>query len=303
MWIKKGNIFNKHHAQLPVVDTYNDFYRIYYSTRINGKSVPLFIDVDKKDPSKIIYKKPDLFPILQLGKPGSFDHDGIMPTEIITVSPGCKFLYYVGWSKRKDVPYHNSLGLAISYDDGNSWYKFSEGYGPILSNSFKEEGFIGTVGILREKVDFWRMWYSSCKWEKINGKFEPIYGIKLAISKDGIHWQTHNHMSLSLEEDEGGISSARIYKTNEDIYVMYFSVRKQSDYRTNPNNTYRIQCATSSDGRFWDRDFQNVIELGNDGWDSEMTAYPYIINDKFGKRMFYNGNGFGKTGIGYCNYE
>ena len=46
-WDKKGNIFNKHHAQVPVVDTYDDFYRIYYSTRIDGKSNPLFIDVDK----------------------------------------------------------------------------------------------------------------------------------------------------------------------------------------------------------------------------------------------------------------
>ena len=53
MWIKKGNIFNKHYAQLPVVDEYDDFYRIYYSTRIDGKSNPMYIDVDKSNPSKI----------------------------------------------------------------------------------------------------------------------------------------------------------------------------------------------------------------------------------------------------------
>ena len=46
-WIKKQNIFNKHHAQLPVVDEYDLFYRLYYSTRIEGKSQPMFIDIDK----------------------------------------------------------------------------------------------------------------------------------------------------------------------------------------------------------------------------------------------------------------
>ena len=53
MWNKKGNIFNDHHSQVPVVDEYDNFYRIYYSTRIEGKSNPMFVDVDKEDPNKI----------------------------------------------------------------------------------------------------------------------------------------------------------------------------------------------------------------------------------------------------------
>lgn len=49
MWTKQGNIFNEHHAQLPVVDTtYNDTYKIYYSTRDDkGRSIPMFINVFK----------------------------------------------------------------------------------------------------------------------------------------------------------------------------------------------------------------------------------------------------------------
>ena len=53
-WIKKQNIFNKHHAQLPVVDEYDLFYRLYYSTRIEGKSQPMFIDIDKNNPNLIL---------------------------------------------------------------------------------------------------------------------------------------------------------------------------------------------------------------------------------------------------------
>jgi hypothetical protein len=45
------------------------------------------------------------------------------------------------------------------------------------------------------------------------------------------------------------------------------------------------------------------LELSNEGWDSEMIAYPYIINIKGKSVMFYNGNSFGKTGFGYAVLE
>ena len=115
MWTKKGLIFSDHHAQLPVCDILSDRIRIYYSTRIDGKSAPMFIDVDRVEPSKIIRKSAE--PILAWGKLGSFDRFGIMPTEIITWK-GQKWMYYIGWSRRLDVPFHNTLGLAVSKDNG-----------------------------------------------------------------------------------------------------------------------------------------------------------------------------------------
>jgi hypothetical protein len=40
-----------------------------------------------------------------------------------------------------------------------------------------------------------------------------------------------------------------------------------------------------------------------EGWDSVMCAYPSVV-DAGGKRlMFYNGNGFGQSGIGYAVLE
>ena len=83
MWLKQGNIFNKHWAQLPVVDIQNDnFWRIYYSNRINNKSLPKYFDVEKGNPSKILQHCEE--PILPLGELGTFDQAGVMPAEIIT---------------------------------------------------------------------------------------------------------------------------------------------------------------------------------------------------------------------------
>ena len=46
-------------------------------------------------------------------------------------------------------------------------------------------------------------------------------------------------------------------------------------------------------------DNKNVIEIGKKGqWDGEMIAYPYVIKYKNQKFMFYNGNAYGKEGVG-----
>ena len=298
MWNKKGNFFNEHHSQVPVVDEYQNFYRIYYSTRIDGKSNPMFIDVDKEDPSKILNKSEK--PILKLGNRGSFDWAGVMPTEIITLGD-TKFLYYIGWSLRMDVPYHNNLGLAISRDNGNSWKKISDG--PVLSTSYLEPGYVGTVSILIEN-GVWRMWYLSClNWVESEVGLEPTYDIKYAESKDGINWVPLGITCIPLTNDEGGISSQRVIKIN-DKYHMWYSVRNKTDYRKNIKNSYRIKKSTSNDGLSWikEDDVELDIDL-NSSWDNIMVCYPFIVQKENKLIMFYNGNEFGKTGIGYAVKE
>jgi len=34
------------------------------------------------------------------------------------------------------------------------------------------------------------------------------------------------------------------------------------------------------------------------GWDSEMICYPHVFEHNGEKHMLYNGNGYGKSGIG-----
>lgn len=291
MWLKQKNIFNQHHAQVPVVDILTNSYRVYYSTRLEGKSLPMFIDVDKITYEVInITKKP----LLDLGKPGSFDWAGIMPTEIVTVGD-LKYLYYIGWSLRHDVPYHNNLGLAVSKDNGITWEKYSSG--PVFSTCAKEPGYIGTVSIVREKNQ-WNMWYLSCRdWIEHEGKMEPTYDVRFAKSYDGVTWDPQSiRPVVSLENEEGGISSARVIKTSYDDYIMYFSVRNKINYRTNKEDSYRIKSAYSKNGLDWKRENQIVIDVSKEGWDDFMTCYPYVADTV----MFYNGNGFGKTGIGYA---
>jgi len=236
-------------------------------------------------------------PILKLGQKGFFDWAGIMPTDIITVN-GVKYLYYIGWSLRQDVPYHNSLGLAISVDDGKTWEKTSKG--PIFTTSIDEPGYVGTVEVLYED-DIWHMWYSSCqKWIENDGKMEPIYDIKYASSIDGITWKPSGQICIPLTEQEGGISSCRVIKY-EDHYKMWYSVRDKLNYRDNPIHSYKIKSAKSKNGINWIKNNYPELDVSeNEKWDSQMVCYPYVIDNQNELIMFYNGNNFGNTGIGYA---
>jgi hypothetical protein len=288
MWTKQGNIFNEHHAQLPVVDIYSDTYKIYYSTRNeSGCSIPMCVYVFKNDLKKYL---PPIKINLELGKVGMFDHYGIMPTDIITLDDGTKYLYYIGWSLRKDIPYHNTLGLAISKDGGVNWEKYSEG--PIFNSSTQEPGFIGTAKVFKDK-DKWSMYYLSCReWIKGENKLEPKYDIKLAISINGIDWIPTNQTIIPLEENEGGIASFQMINNKA-----WFSVRGAVSYRNNVKESYKIKTSTLVEEK-WIRDKHIELDISPNGWDSEMVAYPYIIKEKNKLIMFYNGNEFGKSGIG-----
>ena len=283
-------------AQVPVVDdSYSDKFRIYYSSRDDrNRSMPFYVDVCRKDPSRVLFQCKT--PVLQRGKVGSFDWAGVMPTEIIEVE-GRKYLYYIGWSQRVDVPYHNSIGLAVS-EDGENFKKVSEG--PIFTTSRLEPGYVGTISVVHEDSHF-NGYYLSCRdWVRSGDRYEPIYDIKLATSKDGIDWTPTGITCLSLEENEGGISQACVRRLKSGLLEMHFSSRGKVDYRENKSVSYRIRRAISEDGVHWKRCPGISLDISGEGWDSEMTAYPYLVSDKNFDFIFYNGNGFGQSGMGYA---
>lgn len=298
MWLNRINIFNKHHAQVPVVDVnYKDFWRVFYSKRIDGISYPFYIDVEKGNPSNVLFESKN--PILKLGNVGTFDVAGIMPTEIIKIGSK-KYLYYIGWTNRKDVPYHNSVGIAISNDGGDNWIKMSEG--PVFSTSYKEPGFIGTISVFYENKIFHGYYLSCREWKTFNDKIEPIYDIKYATSDNGIDWEPMGEC-IPLESGEGGLSKASVIKSNNKYY-MWYSVRMETDYRENSNMSYRIRCAESHDLINW----KKISTLGLDidlksNWDNIMVEYPHVVKHDDILYLFYNGNGFGKTGIGYATIK
>ena len=303
-WKKRGLIYQpkpkfewmQSHAQAPVVDKINNNrLRIYFGTRdCNNRTLTSFIEVNADNPSQIVYEHNK--PILDFGRLGTFDDSGIMPSDIVSVD-GKKYLYYMGWNKGGNTSYRIANGLAVSIDGGVTFKKISEG--PIMDRSFDDP--LG-VSIQRVIIDsgVWKTWYLSFSaWDIVDGITEPYYTIKYAESRDGIYWNTNNKECLPTSFREA-IAAPFVIK-KKDKYIMWYCYRLGVNYRSDPSQSYSIGYAESIDGIAWERmDEKSGISKSSKGWDSKMIEYPYIYNDKNRSYLFYNGNGFGKTGFGYA---
>jgi hypothetical protein len=82
---------------------------------------------------------------------------------------------------------------------------------------------------------------------------------------------------------------------------MWYAVRKSTDYRENPQNSYRIKCAKSDDLIHWEKiQFMGLDIDHTPSWEDQMVEYPHVFEYQNEIYMFYNGNGFGDTGFGYA---
>ena len=287
----------KTHAQVPTPLVGDGFIRVYFASRPERSlSLTSFVDLDSDDPSRVLRVNPD--PILEPGRPGTFDEHGIMPS--CAIRDGARvFLYYSGWSRGASVPYTNSTGLAISEDGGLSFTKIGEG--PILAKSLRDP-FSATSPVVLKDGGEWHMWYcSGTGWLQIDGKYEHTYDIKHARSSDGINWVPLGEPAVGQRAEDEAITRPWVVK-REDGYDMWFCYRGSHSFRDG-EEAYRIGYAHSGDLRSWERaDEQAGIGPSEDGWDSKMVAYPAVVSVKGRMLMFYNGNGFGAEGFGYASW-
>jgi len=309
LWKKLGRIFIpqnvtgrpwlKQFAQAPAALIYDNFVRIYFSCRPepdqNGQyvSYSAFVDFDRSNLFEIVNIAEE--PILGLGKRGTFDEFGTYPVSVIR--DGILVIaYYGGWTRCESVPFNVAIGMAKSKDGGKKFERIGDG--PILSYS-PDEPFVLSGPKIRLFNDIYYLWYiAGSKWVLDNGRPEPVYKIRMAISRDGLEWTkvNKNLIENELEEDEAQASPDVFYY--EGKYHMFFCYRRSKQYRGKENG-YRIGYAVSDDLINWVRnDEQAGINISEDGWDSEMISYPHVCEIDGKLFLFYLGNGVGKEGFG-----
>jgi predicted GH43/DUF377 family glycosyl hydrolase len=304
-WIKKSLILSEATAlgfgiantQVPFAIKLNKKIRIFFGARekIGGPAGVYYIDVRSDQPDKILYVHGK--PILNRGKIGSFDQDGVLPVCIKKIGTDF-YMYYGGFSKMASSAHFCMMGLAISKDDGKSFLRISEG--PTLPISRIDPILIGSADIVYDD-GIWHMIYTSgTKWSNVGGSMEISYTLKYSYSKDGIDWVPTGHIVLPQETDYDAYAKPSIFRY-KGKFVMYFSKRQIINYREKGVSAYSLGYATSDNLIDWVRDDNQAgIEASTSGWDSEMICYPNVIEIDGRYLMFYNGNGFGRSGIGYA---
>lgn len=294
-WQKKGIIIRPQkslwwmhtHAMLPTLDHIkNDIFKVYFSGRDKNNISHIghvVIEVKKKIKVLSYTKEPDLSP----GDLGCFDDNGVTPSWMINHNRK-KYLYYIGWNKRSRVRMSLIMGLSISSDGGKTFKRNSKA--PLLHRTNAEPLSILTAPCVFKKGTKWKMWYvSGIYWANED---LPFYNIKYATSNDGIYWERKAKIAVDFINNKEHALARPCVIYDNGIYKMWYSYKGKS---------YRIGYADSKDGLKWIRKDRLVnINLSPVGWDSKMVEYSYVISHKDKKYMFYNGNNYGRDGIGYA---
>ncbi len=232
-------------------------------------------------------KEPSLSP----GELGCFDDNGVTPSCIIKNGKEI-FLYYVGWKPRSTTRYSLVAGLAISKNNGKTFIRYSRS--PILNLTNREPFSVLTAPWVIKKNGIWKMWYVSGEvW--IHPDLTR-YNIKYAYSKNGKKWVQTGKICIKLKSNERAIARPCVFYENNFYHMIYsYETFKQK---------YRLGYAKSKNGIDWIRKDKNFkFTVSKSGWDSEMVEYGSIT--KYDKKiyMFYNGNKYGKDGIGLAIRE
>jgi len=303
-WKKLGIIFNVNknydwmysYSSVPFGENIeDDLFKIYFSSRNKDNESSIgYIVIDINNPQKILEISEE--PVLSKGVLGTFDDSGTMGCCIINKDEK-KYMYYLGWNLGVTVPFRNSIGLAISYDNGKTYKKAYSG--PIIDRTKYEPHFTASNCVIKDN-GIYKIWYLSCtEWKNENDMIIHKYHIKYAESDDGINWKRDGVVAIDYKDEyEYAISVPRVIK-EKNIYKMWFSSRGTKEIPT-----YRIRYAESKDGINWIRKDDKVgIDVSKEGWDSEMICYPFIFDHKEKRYMLYNGNNYGKTGFGLAVME
>ena len=304
-WKKLGLLFSVDknfpwmysHASVPfVLNIDGDLIDVVFSSRDHNQ-VSAICSLTFNIKSLEIHKI-SVEPLLLKGPLGSFDDSGVMAC--CTLRKGSDiYLYYIGWNLGVTVPFRNSIGIAESRDNGQTFRRLFPG--PLLDRTKDEPHFVASNCVLADE-GIYKIWYLSCTgWvrdEKL-GQVIHKYHIKYAESHDCINWNREGTVAIDYKDShEYAISVPRVIRDGA-TYKMWFSSRGSKN-----SSTYRIRYAESSDGIRWDRkENDTVLGVSDYGWDSEMVCYPSVFDHNGKRYMLYNGNGYGKSGFGLAVLE
>ena len=294
-WRKLGRIFQasgqrpwmNSHASMPFAEPMDDgLLRIWFTPRDDrNRSHLAWLEIDAGQPQYVRNLADD--PALAPGPAGRFDDAGTMGTWLVTVENERRY-YYVGWSRHGPTAHHVAIGLAVCHDGGVGFSRHSPE--PIFDRNEHDPFFVSNPCVLRIK-DQWHMWYlSATNWREDANSTD--YCIRRATSPNGLNWTPDPASGIDFAapgECEFARPSVLI---EDDFWRMWYCYRGSDQSR-------RIGYAESSDGSVWiRRDDLAGLSPSDQGWDSEMVAYPHVFDHDGARYMVYAGNGFGQGGMG-----
>ncbi|MBX9778453.1 MAG: hypothetical protein K2Y71_29110 [Xanthobacteraceae bacterium] len=267
-----------------------DVYRVFFCGRdAQNRSSVGSVDVDIARREVVQLARDIAF---AHGPEGSFYSHGVSIGNCYEAD-GRRYMLFMGWQNPADGHWRGDIGrLLVSPDLSLSL----DGDQPFMAADHVDPVSLSYPWVIRHRGSY-RMWYgSTVTWDAGNG--EMLHVLNHATSDDGHRWRRHG---LGVPYQLGvaqAFSRPTVIVDSHGTCHMWFS------YRGGAGEKYRIGYAVSADGERWElRLDQAGIEASASGWDGEMIAYPFVFEHGGEVFMFYNGNGYGRTGFGMAVVE
>jgi DNA-binding MarR family transcriptional regulator/predicted GH43/DUF377 family glycosyl hydrolase len=211
---------------------------------------------------------------MNVGQPGDYDDSGIRKGTVLRDYDHTYKMWYTGYDG------YNWRILYAESQDGINWARF----GVAIDLGEPEDPDSGNAlwpTVIKDKdappSESYKMWYSGYDGVHIR--------ILYATSPDGINWTKHGivmNEGLQGEFDADGLYVSSIIKDKNGIYNMWYHGLA---------SVKRIQYATSSDGKIWNKEGV-VLDIGSTGsLESDSVFSPSVILDECNIfHMWYTGS-------------
>lgn len=300
-WRKVGRVYfpsgGRHpklasHASNPLaVHIAGDAYRVFYSARdeANRSSVGA-VDLNLAT-GKILTDHPE--PFFEFA-PGGFFSDGISIGCVYNLPDGRRLLLFMGWKTLPEGRWRGEIGvLDLSPDLTLSLASDA----PLLGVGGDDPISVSYPWVERDADGSYTMWYGSTHdWGA--AEREMTHLLHRATSENGWTWRRRGPCLTCPSSVASAFSRPTVLRDRDGLMHMWFS------FRGGQGGSYRIGHAVSERGDDWRLALgECCLDTSEMGWDSEMTAYPFVLRHGGAAYMLYNGNGYGKTGFGLAVME
>ncbi|MGZ3313411.1 MAG: hypothetical protein ACXU8Q_04540 [Caulobacteraceae bacterium] len=283
-----GGPLDQSHVMLPTPFVMADRVRLFYAAcdgDMRGRV--FFADFEPEPPFRLMGRSPG--PVLDLGAPGGFDCDGVNPSQAIEAD-GRLALLYIGWRRGPpEAPYTLFPGLAYSDDQGESF----ERTGGALLQPRPGERLFRTAPFIEHGPDGWRMLYigGDVFADGPAGKALPRYSLMELASPSPWAWDGPSRELLAPDTAAGEIGFGRpVAWTSGGARRLMLSVRTENGYRL---------VETERDFAPGERPpMTPVVPEPREAWERHMTCFGAPCRVGPYELLFYNGDGFGRTGAG-----
>ena len=270
------------HAANPVVIKMDErLFRIFFNSRDKNQRSSIYsIDFDL-DSRRLI---PDTLKVqFLLNSLDSYFKDGVSLGSHFELD-GVTWVGFMGWINPPFKHWYGTIGkfqLNSNFDfeciEGSPWFDL---------DSYDHTSLSYPAVYISKNV--MHVWYgTTLTWDGGNG--EMVHVLKEKTSKDHVQFESSNRIVEWKLGESQAFSRPSILETH-DRFLMAYSVRGSA-------TKYRIGFGIIEDDSTIVKE-TSTFSTSDATWESEMVEYPYLVSHRDSIYMFYNGNGYGKSGIG-----